>query len=157
MFSRPRSVSCYRLFVAVMSVFLVFLIGGCSSSDVVDLSRPDVVVTERFVGELPCKECRLVRADITLKRDQESGRPDGFFMHQTRVDAAEGNVSSTLWGDWYQEQRNDDIYYHLDADPAAIILRLSEEGDRLHWVPPDSGQDDEELTGFVLRQAEPML
>ncbi|USZ50645.1 hypothetical protein [Halomonas sp. DN3] len=120
-------------------------------------SQQGVVVTERFIGELPCEGCRLVRADITLKRDEESGQPDGFFMHRTRVDAAEGNVSSTLWGGWRQEQRDDATYYCLEARPQEITLQLSEEGERLLWVPPDPGQSDEELVGFALRQAEPLL
>lgn len=142
---------------ALASVFLIAMIGGCSSSDVKPSSQQEVVVIERFVGELPCEGCRLVRADITLKRDEESGQPDGFFMHRTRVDGAEGNVSSTRWGDWRQEHRDDAIYYCLDARPQEITFQLSEEGERLLWVAPDSGRSDEELVGFVLRQAEPLL
>ena len=154
---RPCIVSRYRLFGAVVPVLLIALISGCSSSDVMESSPQEVVVTERFVGELPCTGCRLVRADITLKRDEESGQPDGFFMHRTRVDAAEGNVSSTLWGDWRQEHRDDATYYCLEARPQEITFQLSEEGDRLLWVPPDSAGDGDELVGFVLRQAEPLL
>lgn len=150
-----RMPSLCRQLLAVMSVGLLPFLGGCSSSEVVESRQQDVVITERYVGKLPCEGCRLIRADVTVKRDAETGLPAGFFMHQTRVDSAQGNVSSTLWGDWQQEHHGDDVLYRFDTRDSEITLRRSDKGDRLEWV--SEVQDGQADVDFALRQAKPLL
>lgn len=139
------------LLIALM-VACLFVLGGCASG-AVDAAHPAVDELEmRFVGSLPCDDCRVIRADLTLHRDAESGQPERFFLHQTHVDASAGNITSTSWGNWLLMPTDEAIYYRLESRPQPIVLRLEDEGQRLGWVGlmEDHGEGDT----YELRRAE---
>ncbi|MGK0544171.1 copper resistance protein NlpE N-terminal domain-containing protein [Halomonas cupida] len=140
-----------ELLVACM---LVTFMSGCSTSKTSDSNVSVFADVERFVGVLPCDECSMLRTDLTLKRDVNDGTPDGFVLHQTEVDAVAGNVSSTSWGQWRIEQKDEDIYYVMDHQPQDIVLRLSGDGTRLLWA--GKRPQDHQNVSFILRPADPI-
>jgi copper homeostasis protein (lipoprotein) len=126
---RPR---CRGLFLPGLLVILG--LGGCvSTSEEGSGERAHEPVT-RYVGILPCSDCREIRADLTLHRDAEDGRPVGYYLQQTHVDAVGGDYTSTFWGEWRLRPVGEALHYRLEGLERPVILRLEEEGERLGWV-----------------------
>ncbi|MFQ3788495.1 copper resistance protein NlpE N-terminal domain-containing protein [Halomonas sp. A29] len=128
-------------------------LGGCASMSN-DASEESFESVARFVGTLPCIDCRIIRADLTLHRDPETGRPDKYFLQQTHVDAIGGDFTSTQWGDWRLMSTGESVYYHIESQASPIVLRVEEEGQRLGWVA------DRELSNmsasYELMRTEPL-
>ncbi|WP_251979171.1 copper resistance protein NlpE N-terminal domain-containing protein [Salinicola avicenniae] len=63
-----------------------------------------VKATERFTGTLPCPDCQGIDTDLIIKRDAITGAPQGFYLHEQRIDAPGGQRVNTSWGQWSREQ-----------------------------------------------------
>ncbi|MGQ7246818.1 copper resistance protein NlpE N-terminal domain-containing protein [Halomonas sp. V046] len=139
-----------RLFVVGLGGVTLALVGcasGTGGADSAGVIEPET----RFVGNLPCDDCRVIRADLTLHRDAESGQPKQFFLHQTHVDAVGGNVTSTSWGDWQLMPADDAMFYRLESGPQPMVLRLEDDGQQLGWVGLKDSHDDD--VSYELRRA----
>ncbi|MCE8018518.1 hypothetical protein HOP51_00085 [Halomonas sp. MCCC 1A11036] len=109
---------------------------------------------ERFVGTLPCADCRVIRADLTLHRDPETGQPGQYFLQQTHVDAIGGDSTSTWWGDWRLVSSGTDTHYHIEGPSGPMVLRVEEEGQRLGWAGVRELSD--RADSYELWRAEPL-
>lgn len=135
-------------------VSLLLGLGGCASTIDDENTGASVEPVTRFVGTLPCDDCRVIRADLTLHRDPESGLPEKYFLQQTHVDAVGGDFTSTLWGDWRLMPTDEEMYYRIEGLPKPIILRVEEEGQRLGW---GGVRDPRDMESFhELTRAEPL-
>ncbi|MDI6005286.1 copper resistance protein NlpE N-terminal domain-containing protein [Cobetia marina] len=129
---------------------LLSLLAGCSSTPEqgpTDYVPPPI---ERFVGTLPCQDCRLIRADLTLHRDPESGEPTAFFLQEAHVDAVGGDFVTTQWGDFEAETSDSTTYLHLERD-TPLNLKMQEGGDTLKLMGQKGADSDYEFT-----RAEPL-
>lgn len=94
-----------------------------------------IKVSERFKGMLPCDNCRAINTDLILKRNAVTGDPDGFYLHEVKIDGAGGNRVSTSWGKWFQtDSVNNDqrkIYILWPEVGPQRSYQLTAEGDAL--------------------------
>lgn len=111
--------------------------------------------TSRFIGTLPCEDCRVIRADLTLTRDTEDGSPEQYVLQQTHVDAVGGDFTSTVWGNWQISANGDYQYYRLEGTPGPLLLRVEQDGKHLGWAGgqtlPDGNIDHELVRAEPLR------
>nr|WP_300308076.1 copper resistance protein NlpE N-terminal domain-containing protein [Halomonas sp.] len=131
-------------------------LGGCASTDELGVGQHSEPVT-RYIGTLPCDDCREIRADLTLHRDPDDGHPMNYVLQQTHVDAIGGDFTSTLWGNWEQAVSGEQRFYRFDGKLQPFILRLDDDGQRLSWV--DTVQDSSggsDIKTYELKRAEPL-
>ncbi len=130
-------------------------LGGCASHSSDGEQTGSFEPVTRYVGILPCGDCREIRADLTLHRDAENGQPDGYFLQQTHVDAVGGDYTSTFWGEWRLQPAGEALHYRLEGLARPVVLRLEEEGDLLGWVGICEFQGLE-AAAYELWRAEPL-
>ncbi len=150
--SLPGGETLKTSFIAIVGSLVVglLLLSGCSSAPdtgPADYTPPPI---ERFVGTLPCQDCRLIRADLTLHRDSESGKPTAFFLQEAHVDAIGGDFVTTQWGDFEAETSDSTTYLRLERD-APLMLKMEEGGDTLELM----GQQDTD-SDYQFTRAEPL-
>ncbi len=130
-------------------------LGGCVSSPAAEEKEASFELVTRYIGLLPCSDCRVIRADLTLHRDAEDGRPAGYFLQQTHVDAVGGDYTSTFWGEWRLRPVGDALHYRLEGLERPVVLRIEEEGELLGWVNIREFRDLE-AASYELWRAEPL-
>ncbi|ALM53995.1 hypothetical protein AR456_18235 [Halomonas huangheensis] len=113
-------------------VMLGLALVGCASTD--DQNRAPDEQVSRFVGTLPCGDCRAIRADLTLFRNLDDGSPEQYVLQETHVDAVGGDFTSTTWGDWQLSSNGEHEFYRLENTPGPLILRVEHDGKRLGWA-----------------------
>lgn len=137
----------------VALVMLGLLLVGCASTE----EQQDTALyerTSRFVGTLPCEDCRVIRADLTLMRDTDDGSPEQYVLQQTHVDAVGGDFTSTIWGDWQLSSNGEYEFYRFDGTPGPLILRVEHDGKRLGWAGGQTLPKDD--SSYELVRAEPL-
>lgn len=94
-----------------------------------------IKVSERFKGLLPCDNCRAINTDLILKRDAVTGAPDGFYLHEVRIDAPGGDHVNTSWGKWFRTNsatdKDQQIYVLWPEVGPQRSYQLSANGDKL--------------------------
>lgn len=83
------------------------LLSACASGPNTEVDY--VSATERFEGTLPCGDCQGVDTDLIIKRDAITGAPNGFYLHEVRIDAPGGERVNTSWGDWSKSRDVNDF------------------------------------------------
>lgn len=91
-----------------------------------------VKATERFEGTLPCDDCRGIDTDLILQRDAITGAPDGFYLHEVKIDAPGGERVKSRWGQWSKNQDVNDFQRQ-------IYVLQPEVGDARAYVRMDNG------------------
>ncbi|WP_136066953.1 copper resistance protein NlpE N-terminal domain-containing protein [Modicisalibacter radicis] len=96
-------------------------------------TRVDYVKTrERFQGVVPCVDCRGIDTDLVIQRNAVTGSPEGFYLHEVKIDAPGGERVSTSWGNW---SRHQDV-----SDPSRRLYVLQPElGSPRVYAPLESG------------------
>ena len=102
------------------------------------------------MGALPCSDCRIIRADLTLHRDPASGQPTAFYLQEAHVDAIGGDFVTTHWGEFRANTSDSVTYLRLERDDP-LTLRMEEGGDTLEWVGKQGVDSDYQFT-----RAEPL-
>lgn len=74
------------------------------------------VVAARYVGTLPCSDCRGVRADLLLYTEP-GGAPAGYELLQTYLGTRGGDRSFTGSGSWSSGRG-------VAQDPQALVIQL---------------------------------
>jgi hypothetical protein len=136
--------------IALLVSGCLSLLAGCSATPPAGPADDSPPPVERFVGELPCSDCRLIRADLTLHRDEDSGEPEAFFLQEVHVDAIGGDFVTSQWGAFRVQTSDSTTYLHLERDDP-LTLRVEEDGDTLEWVGKDGADSDYQFT-----RAEPL-
>ncbi|UZG43414.1 copper resistance protein NlpE N-terminal domain-containing protein [Caldimonas thermodepolymerans] len=80
---------------------------------------PHRVVAARYVGILPCADCRGIRTDLQLYADPD-GAPAGYDLLQTYLGRPEGDRSFTQSGTWRSARG-------ARQDPQALVIQLDPE------------------------------
>lgn len=112
------------------SVAACLLLSACAAGPQSKVNY--VKATERFEGTLPCNDCRGVKTDLILQRDAITGAPQGFYLHEVKIDAPGGERVNSTWGKW---SKNQDIN---DFERQLYVLR-PEVGDARAYVRMDNG------------------
>ena len=105
--------------VAVLAAAI--LLAGCAGAPKQGAQAPagNRVVAARYVGILPCTDCRGVRADLLLYTEP-GGAPAGYELLQTYLGARDGDRSLTRSGAWSSGRG-------VTQDPQGLVIQLDAE------------------------------
>ena len=88
--------------------------------------------TVKFEGTLPCDDCSGIDTTLVLKRNTVTREPDGFYLHEVRLDAPGGERVDTSWGNWTKSR-------DIAAFQRRIYVLQPEHGTARVYIPRDNG------------------